>query len=63
MSGGRRTGNKPWKHIYGTDRKYTRRLDRLAERSARPFRDEEIRALVRDTIERHGDALQALGDE
>ena len=29
---GRRTGNKPWKRIYGVDRKYTRRVDRARER-------------------------------
>jgi hypothetical protein len=29
---GRRTGNKPWKHIYGVDRKYTARVDRAKER-------------------------------
>lgn len=24
---GKRTGNKPWKRIYGVDRAYTRRVD------------------------------------
>lgn len=28
----KRTGNKAWKHIYGVDRKYTRRVDRARER-------------------------------
>ena len=32
MSNGRRTGNKPWKHIYGVDRKYTRRVERAKAR-------------------------------
>jgi len=32
MSAGRRTNNKPWKRIYGIDRKYTRRVDRAKER-------------------------------
>lgn len=35
MSAGRRTGNRPWKHIYGIDRKYTARVDRLAARTSR----------------------------
>lgn len=29
---GRRTGNRPWKHIYGVDRKYTERVRRLNAR-------------------------------
>jgi hypothetical protein len=32
MSNGRRGGNKPWKHIYGVDRKYTARVDRAKDR-------------------------------
>ena len=32
MANGRRTGNKPWKHIYGVDRKYTARVDRAKAR-------------------------------
>jgi hypothetical protein len=28
----RRTGNRPWKGIYGVDRKYTARVDRAKER-------------------------------
>jgi hypothetical protein len=31
---GRRKGNKPWKHIYGVDRGYTGRVDRVREREA-----------------------------
>jgi hypothetical protein len=29
---GRRQNNRPWKHIYGTDRRYTARFDRAADR-------------------------------
>jgi hypothetical protein len=36
---GRRTGNKPWKHIYGVDRKYTARIDRQRARSAEDAED------------------------
>ena len=32
MTSGRRTGNKPWKRIYGVDRKYTGRVDRAKAR-------------------------------
>jgi hypothetical protein len=32
MNGKRRSGNKPWKRIYGVDRKYTARVDRLKAR-------------------------------
>jgi len=28
----KRTGNKPWKHVYGTDKAYTRRVDAARER-------------------------------
>jgi hypothetical protein len=31
---GRRKNNKPWKHIYGVDRRYTARVDRVREREA-----------------------------
>jgi hypothetical protein len=31
---GRRKNNKPWKHIYGVDRRYTARIDRAREREA-----------------------------
>lgn len=31
---GRRKNNKPWKHIYGVDRRYTARVNRLAERAS-----------------------------
>ena len=29
---GKRSGNKPWKHIYGVDRKFTARVDRAKAR-------------------------------
>ncbi len=29
---GKRTGNRPWKHQYGLDRKYTARVDRAVAR-------------------------------
>jgi hypothetical protein len=29
---GKRQGNKPWKGIYGVDRKYTARVDRAVDR-------------------------------
>jgi hypothetical protein len=30
---GKRQNNKPWKRIYGVDRKYTARVDRVRDRA------------------------------
>jgi hypothetical protein len=40
MAESKRKGNKPWKHVYGKDRKYTARVDRLAERRGWPGREQ-----------------------
>lgn len=39
MTAGRRAPNPPWKHIYGVDRKYTARVDRLRTRQQEDAED------------------------
>lgn len=48
----RRAGNKPWKHIYGVDRKYTARVDRARDDGRwTPPRGETLEAVIRDAAD------------
>lgn len=51
---GKRANNKPWKHIYGVDRKYTRRVDAAKAR--------EVRRIAAYIVRTSSDVLDALGD-
>jgi molecular chaperone GrpE (heat shock protein) len=56
----RRQRSEPWKHIYGKDRRYTARIDRMRERQSSDVPD-IVKKATADFIEKYRDALDELG--